>query len=143
MKWDVVIVDTGIFVAAAFVHDRHHAACAEFLRVPGDDIAVSDVVVGEVCHFFKRSPDRPRPEVSFLRWLAGGRVQPLAPTSADYHRMSDLVEQYHDLPLGAADASIVALAERLGLSTIATVDRRDFRVVRPRHVGAFELVPAL
>lgn len=143
MKWVVVIVDAGIFVAAAFPADRHHAECAEFLRAPADDLAVSDVVVGEVSHFFKRSPHRPRPEIAFLRWLAGGRVEPLAPTPDDYQRMSELVEQYHDLPLGAADASIVALAERLRVTRIATVDRRDFGIVRPRHIGAFELVPAL
>ncbi len=101
------------------------------------------MVVGEVSHFVKRSPHQPQPEVAFLRRLAGGRVQPLAPTTADYGRMAELVEQYHDLPLGAADASIVALAERLGVTAIATVDRRDFGVVRPRHVRAFELVPAL
>jgi hypothetical protein len=139
----VVIVDTGILVAAAFPEDRYHAECTEFLRDPGDDMAVSDVVVGEISHFFKRSPHQPRPEVAFLRWLAGGRVEPLAPVRADYERMSELVERYHDLPLGATDASIVALAERLGVTRIATVARRDFGVVRPRHVGAFDLVPAL
>jgi predicted nucleic acid-binding protein len=139
----VVIVDAGIFVAAAFPNDRHHEVCAEFLRAPGDELAVSDVVVGEVCHFFKRSAHQPRPEVTFLRWLADGAVRPLAPTAGDYSRMADLVKQYADLPLGAADASVVALAERLGVARIATVDRRDFAVVRPRHVDAFELVPAL
>jgi len=36
---------------------------------------------------------------------------------------------------------IVAIAERLGLSTIATTDRRHFASVRPRHVAAFRLVP--
>jgi predicted nucleic acid-binding protein len=139
----VIIVDAGIFVAAAFPDDRHHKACAAFLRVPEDELAVSDVVVGEVCHFFKRSPHRPRPEATFLRWLANGAVRPLAPDGGDYSRMADLVEQYDDLPLGAADASVVALAERLGVTRIATVDRRDFAVVRPRHVDAFELLPAL
>ena len=62
---------------------------------------------------------------------------------ADYERMAELVGQYANLDLGAADASIVALAERLGVSTIATVDRRDFSVVRPKHVAAFDLVPDL
>jgi hypothetical protein len=57
--------------------------------------------------------------------------------------MAELVGQYANLDLGAADASVVALAERLGVTTIATVDRRDFSVVRPKHVAAFELVPEL
>ncbi len=75
--------------------------------------------------------------------IAAGRIQPLAPAPEDYRRMAELVEQYHDLPLGAADASIVAIAERLGVSRLATVDRKDFTAVRPRHVAAFELLPEL
>jgi hypothetical protein len=35
----------------------------------------------------------------------------------------------------------MAAAERLGVSTIATLDRRHFSVVRPRHVETFELLP--
>jgi len=38
-------------------------------------------------------------------------------------------------------AWIVAAAERLGVGTIATLDRRHFTVVRPAHKNAFELVP--
>jgi predicted nucleic acid-binding protein len=45
------------------------------------------------------------------------------------------------MPLGATDASVIALAERLGIGTIATLDRRHFTVVRPRHVGAFTPLP--
>lgn len=74
---------------------------------------------------------------------ADGSATPLAPTAGDYARMAELVWQYRDLPLGAADASIVAPAEQLGVTAIATVDRRDFGIVRPRHVDAFELVSAL
>jgi hypothetical protein len=46
-----------------------------------------------------------------------------------------------DLPLGTTDASVVAVAERLGVSEIATLDRRHFTVVRPRHVKAFTVLP--
>jgi predicted nucleic acid-binding protein len=56
--------------------------------------------------------------------------------------MVKLVAQYHDLPLGTVDASVIAAAERLGVTEIATVDRRHFSVVRPAHVIAFELVPS-
>jgi uncharacterized protein len=51
------------------------------------------------------------------------------------------VASYRDLPLGTVDASIVAAAERLGITDVATVDRRHFGVVRPRHVDAFTLLP--
>ncbi len=55
--------------------------------------------------------------------------------------MAELAEQYVDLPLGTTDASVIALAERLGISEIATTDRRHFLVVRPRHVAALTLLP--
>jgi predicted nucleic acid-binding protein len=35
----------------------------------------------------------------------------------------------------------VALAERLGVHSIATLDRRHFTIVRPKHVPGFELLP--
>ncbi|QGH70750.1 hypothetical protein GCE65_15545 [Pseudactinotalea sp. HY158] len=55
--------------------------------------------------------------------------------------MAELVARYRDLPLGTVDASVVATAERLDISEIATVDRRHFTVVRPAHVDAFTLLP--
>jgi len=104
---------------------------------------VSVLVVAEVSYLLKRAPNPPQPEIGFLRLLAAGRVEALSPDPADYERMAELVGQYADLDLGAADASIVAIAERMGISQIATVDRRDFSVVRPKHIPAFELLPDL
>ena len=60
---------------------------------------------------------------------------------SDVARVAELVAQYDDLPLGTTDASVIALAERLGVDEIATLDQRHFRVVRPRHVDALTLLP--
>ena len=60
----------------------------------------------------------------------------------DLVRMAELVRQYANLPLGATDASIVALAERLDARTIITLDRRHFAAIRPRHCEQFEVLPA-
>lgn len=38
----------------------------------------------------------------------------------DYRRAAYLVEQYGDLPLGTTDAAVIALAERLNVSEVAT-----------------------
>ncbi|MEZ5191830.1 MAG: PIN domain-containing protein [Nocardioides sp.] len=66
-------------------------------------------------------------------------VEPVAPS--DWIRVAELVARYRDLPLGTVDASVVAAAERLGLSEVATVDRRHFTVIRPNHIDAFTLLP--
>jgi hypothetical protein len=84
-------------------------------------------------------------EALFLDALTpGGRfvIAELDPQS-DLPRMADLVRTYANLPLGTVDASVVAVAERFGCDTIATVDRRDFSIVRPNHTAAFTLTPDL
>jgi uncharacterized protein len=80
-------------------------------------------------------------EVRFLGDLASGNLvlEPLH--AADPVRIAELVARYHDLPLGTIDASVVAAAERLKASDIATTDRRHFSIVRPNHTETFELLP--
>lgn len=48
---------------------------------------------------------------------------------------------YQSLPLGTTDATVIAACERLGLTEVASLDRRHFTVVRPRHVKALTLLP--
>ena len=60
----------------------------------------------------------------------------------DWLRIGELVWQYRDLPLGTVDASVVAAAERLLISSVATLDRRHFAVVQPAHLESFALVPS-
>jgi len=67
------------------------------------------------------------------------RIEPL--TDADLARMAELTETYVDLPLGGTDASVIAVAERLAFEAVATLDRRHFSVVRPRHVEFLTLLP--
>ncbi len=59
----------------------------------------------------------------------------------DWARMAELINTYTDVGLDAADASIVAIAERLNQTVIATLDEHDFRIIRPKHTEAFELLP--
>ena len=80
-------------------------------------------------------------EAKFVSELAAGALVAEHVAAGDWLRILELVARYRDLPLGTVDASVVAAAERLGIRTIATLDRRHFSVVRPNHVDAFELVP--
>lgn len=60
--------------------------------------------------------------------------------AGDWLRMAELVNRSRELPLGTVDASVVAAAERLGVTGIATLDRH-FSVVRPTHADTFRLFP--
>lgn len=80
-------------------------------------------------------------ETDFFRMLRSDqfRIEPL--TDHDLARITELVQTYADLPLGGTDASVIAVAERLNLDTVATLDHRHFTVVRPNHIEALTLVP--
>jgi uncharacterized protein len=55
--------------------------------------------------------------------------------------MADLVNTHESLPLGTTDASVIAVAERLALTDVATSDRHHLTVVRPSHMDALTLLP--
>ena len=80
-------------------------------------------------------------EVRFLGDLASGAFALEPVRATDLVRVAELVARYRDLGLGTVDGSVVAAAERLGITRIATLDRRHFGAVRPAHAEAFELVP--
>ena len=51
------------------------------------------------------------------------------------------MRQYADSNIGFVDASIVAVAERLDIRKVLTLDRRHFGVIRPRHCPALDILP--
>lgn len=59
---------------------------------------------------------------------------------AETTRMAVLMEQYRDTPMDLADASLVAIAERLGRTRIFTLDHH-FRVYRLKDSRTFDIVP--
>jgi uncharacterized protein len=80
-------------------------------------------------------------EAGLLDAIIVGELSVIDLITDDCVRAVALIRQYSDLGLGLVDASVIAIAERLGITPIATLDHRDFAVVRPLHVAALELVP--
>jgi uncharacterized protein len=79
-------------------------------------------------------------EVRFLGDLAAGNLITEPVAASDWMHIAELVARYRDLPLGTVDASVIAAAERLGVSDIATIDRRHFSVVQTT-IGPLNLLP--
>lgn len=136
----MIIVDTGPIYAAFDADDEYHKSCAALLSEAVGPLIVPSPVLTEVCYLLEKNIGGGS-EAPFLRSLASGEMRLEEPTLDDLNRMAELVTQYKDMPLGAADASVIAIAERLGATDIATVDRRHFYVVRPKHTTAFNLLP--
>jgi uncharacterized protein len=139
----VILCDSGPLIAAAASNDADHHACTEMftgLRLAGRRLLVPQTVVAEVGYMLAAWVST-EVEAKFLDAVAAEDFEVVNLTSADFARMAELVRGYDDLPLGTTDASVIAVAERLGVREIATLDRRHFTAVRPRHIDAFTLLP--
>lgn len=136
----MIVIDTGPIIAAANRKDSSHQQCVELLETFPGPLLLPQPLLAEIGYMLaSRAGDQA--EVGFLRDVADGVYDLVAVSQEDVNRAAQLVERYSDLPLGTADAVVVAVAERYGAATIATLDRRHFSVVRPSHVSALTLLP--
>jgi len=137
----VIVVDTGPLVALLNADDAHHERCRAWLVENHEPLVVPVPVISETCYFIERDRDA-ETEVQFLASFEPGAMFEMADLVADdWTRVARLIRTYADLPLGVVDASVVAVAERLEVGRIATLDHRHFSIVRPAHLERFELVP--
>jgi predicted nucleic acid-binding protein len=135
----LLLVDTSVLLAAADTADPDHHSCSEAIQHAGP-LVTTALVVAETAYLIGRQLGAAA-EAGFFRAVADGELQIETVTPTDARRIADLIETYADLDLGGTDASLIAIAERLQLTTVATLDRRHFSVVRPAHAAAFDLVP--
>lgn len=139
----MIVVDTSVLYAATDRSDQHHRRCRDWIVANTDILLVLPTVLAEVCYLIDRGLG-PQAEATFLDDVGVGDDYPyqlVELIDADLRRMSELVRRYADRRLGATDASIVAACERFDLDTVATLNRRDFDNLRPRHRPALIIVP--
>ncbi|OGQ25364.1 MAG: hypothetical protein A2138_02335 [Deltaproteobacteria bacterium RBG_16_71_12] len=134
----MAVVDTGPLYAAVDRDDADHVRCAAILERDDLELVVPAMVVAEAAYLIERRMGA-KVEAAFLRALSDLAVE--APGPEDWQRIAALVETYTDLPLGGTDASVVALAERLGTDLVVTLDRRHFEIVRSKKRKPLRLLP--
>ena len=136
----MLIVDTGPLLATADRSDPAHAACRTLLEGEPGSLVTTAMVIAEAAYLICRQLG-PTAEATLYASIANGELVVQDLTTVDWSRVGDLVATYASLPLGGTDGSLIAIAERLAVSRIATLDRRHITVVRPLHADAFDLCP--
>ncbi len=138
----MIVFDTGPLVALVDTDDDAHDKTLTWFRSAWHQpMVVPAPVLGEAWYLIGKTCGA-AVEAQFLADLARGAFgEVITPTPLDLSRTGELVAQYADLPLGGTDACVIAVAERLGTTTVATLDRRHFSVVRPSHIPALTLFP--
>ncbi|PZD74420.1 Ribonuclease VapC26 [Acaryochloris thomasi RCC1774] len=79
--------------------------------------------------------------VKFLRGISASRFELIEATAKNINRAADILEQYADSKVDFVDASVMAIAERLNITTVLTIDRQDFSLFRPLHCQNFVVRP--
>lgn len=137
-----VLVDTGPLVAILSRGDEHHAACVQALRqLPGPLLSCWPVITEAV--WLLRA--YPRAVQQLLRSCfsekPSGFLELLPLAGSEASAIADVMDEYADMRPQLADAALVYLAEREGIHTIFTLDRRDFGVYRALSKRSFRIVP--
>jgi len=141
----VIVVETGPLYASIDTDDADHDRCLQLLSdVPGPLVVPLPVVI-ETAYLVSKRLGAAK-EADFLDSLSPASLSGRDITvdhlvESDLIRAGQLCRTYADFPLGTVDACVIAVAERLGVVDIATLDRRHFSVVRPAHTEDFHLMP--
>ena len=139
----MILVDSGPLIAAAIEDDQDHRRCVDLfasLHLNSEKLLVPQTVVAEVAYSIQKLGGTEQ-ELLFLRSLADGDLALVDLVADDMPRVVELVQTYRDFPLGTTDALVIAIAERLNVTEIATLDHRHFPNVRPRHAEYLTLLP--
>jgi predicted nucleic acid-binding protein len=135
-----LVLDTGPILALLERDDPAHQRCVELVDRLGEDLIVPAPVLAEV-DYWLRNLGQVATWQTFVEDVAEGAYRLVQTDEQDLLRAAELEAQYASLELGFVDAAVVALCERLDETKVATLDRRDFSVVRPRHCEALTLLP--
>lgn len=136
----MLIVDTGVLVAAADRSDPQHANCAPLVAGSSGQMRTTAMVIAEAAYLIERELGTDVERLMYDSIIAGDIIVEHL-TIDDWKRTAELVARYDSLPLGGTDASLIALAERHRQTDIATLDHRHFTIVRPEHIDAFTPLP--
>ena len=131
-----ILIDSGPLIALFDAGDKHHKKAVAFVKRNSLPLITTLASITETLHLLNFSRDA---QIDFLEWISKGAVEvhPIQPI--DFARIKELTVKYKDLPMDFADACLVFLAEELGISKIATIDR-DFSIYRLKGRKKFNLV---
>ena len=120
--------------------DIHHLQAYDFAADRAETILVPDLVLPEVSYLLRRGMGYTN-SLKFLDFFEHNSVRLVPVLKEDLARVTEVGLKYASAQFDLVDCCIMAIAERLNVTRIATYDRRDFSIFRPRHCDFLELLP--
>ena len=133
------LIDTGFMFAVLDESDAHHESCATAFDFELNPL-LPEAVLTELAYLLLKRGGYKKLDV-FLRSVVAGDFSLVRTEIEDLARAAEILEKYADSRVDFVDCVIAAIAERLDIKRILTVDRRHFNLFRPRHCDHFEILP--
>jgi predicted nucleic acid-binding protein len=135
-----LVLDTGPLYASLDRRDAHHQSCRRLIEAATEPLVIPAPVLVEVDYWVSKWL-HPGTWRLLLDDIVDGAflIEDLQPQ--DYRRVRELCDRYADADIGFVDAAVLAVVERLNEPKLATLDRRHFGMLRPRHLDALILLP--
>ena len=137
----MIVVDTSGLLAALFRDQRRHTECARILTSMDGPFLLSPFVLAELDYLVAKLADV-ETELRLLREVASGAYAVAPFLAGDVQEATSVVEQYSDLGIGLADASVVVIARRHRTRDVLTLDERHFRALTGPGDRPFRILPA-
>ena len=135
----MIIIDAGPIVAIFDKDDNYHGVCVEILKKIKEPLITTWPVITEAFYLLNFSLQVQDDLWEFIQ-RGGIKIEPLDKNI--YSRCRELMKKYHNLPADITDISLVAIAEEMNISTIFTLDHKDFSFYRTKHKKSFILLPS-
>ncbi|MFN4796380.1 MAG: type II toxin-antitoxin system VapC family toxin [Pseudanabaena sp.] len=135
-----VVLDTSFLFALTDLTDLNHDCVLAVVQSINEPLLLPSFVLPEVCYLIASRLGHQAMR-KFIANLVVSGVQIESMMATDLERVGQILEQYADSQLDFVDAVIVAISERLRITRVLTLDRRDFSIMRPIHCDYFEILP--
>ncbi|MGI0480777.1 type II toxin-antitoxin system VapC family toxin [Geminocystis sp. CENA526] len=109
----MIIADTGFFLALFNSKDKYHLKAQSVLYNFTESLIATHPVITETCYLLVTKGGGIKQECQFLKDIAEDAFKIFELKYQHFHRMALLINQYQNLPMDYADASLVVLAEEL------------------------------
>jgi len=136
----VIIADTSGLLAFFNRSEPEHDAVRQLVGRLTEPMVVSPYVIAEL-DYLVATRAGVEAELGVLRELGSGAYVLPGLDAGALSSLTEVIARYRDQDIGAADASLVLLADRYGTRDILTLDRRHFGVLRPLSGGRFKVLP--
>ena len=135
-----LIADTSFLYALYNENDMQHHVANRFASSNSETMLIPCVALPELTYLFIRDVGY-RGVETFLAHFKDMSPQLVSIVPEDVHKIHEITEMYASAEFDIVDCCIMALAERLQITQVATFDRRDFSIFRPRHCEFLQLLP--